>query len=165
MGATADAGGTTRAESTQEATTTVPREERAREAQEESHQEQEEAQWAALLKEAGQAAAKLTVLMGRLAGTWQTSLTDTEARVMAQAARLVPAAECMGTTKENLAFPSGQPGSTREQMWRAKAHLSFAWLHMAAAQRLQTPAKEMGAPPKAQLIPAGAQLEKALTEA
>jgi hypothetical protein len=84
---------------------------------------------------------------------------------MALAARLVPAAECLGTAKENLMFPNGQPGSTREQMLQAEAHLSFAWLHMAAAQRLQAPAEETRAPSNAPSIPAGAQLERALTEA
>ncbi len=50
-------------------------------------------------------------------------------------------------------------------MLRAEAHLGFAQLHMAAAQRLQTPAGEMGAPSDAPFVPAGAQLMEALMEA
>jgi hypothetical protein len=152
VGATAGAGSTARAEG-------------AREAQEETHQGRAEALRAALLEEAGQAAAKLTGLMARLAGMWQTPLADTEARVMALAARLVPAAECLGMARENLMFPNGQADSTGEQMLQAEAHLSFAWLHMAAAQRLQAPAEETRAPSSAPSIPAEAQLERALTEA
>ncbi|MFO0005596.1 MAG: hypothetical protein ACK559_31160, partial [bacterium] len=53
----------------------------------------------------------------------------------------------------------------REQLLRAEAHLSFAQLHMTAAQRFQAPAEEVktrsGKPP----IPAGAQLLRALREA
>ncbi len=84
---------------------------------------------------------------------------------MALAARLVPAAECLETVRENLVSTATQPGSAREQMLRAEAHLSFAQLHMAAAQRFQTPAEEMSAPSSAPSIPAGAQLVRALTEA
>jgi hypothetical protein len=50
-------------------------------------------------------------------------------------------------------------------MLQAEVHLSFAWLHIAAAQRLQAPAEETRAPSNVPSIPAGAQLEKALTEA
>jgi hypothetical protein len=91
-------------------------------------------------------AAKLTGLMAKLAGTWQTPLADAETRVVLLAARLVPAAECLETARENLVFPDGQPDSAREQTLQAEAHLSFAWLHMAAAQRLQAPAEKRGRP-------------------
>jgi hypothetical protein len=137
----------------------------AQEAQEESQQERDKAQRAALLEEAGQVAAKLTGLMAKLAGTWQTPLADTEPRVMALAARLVPAAECLEAVRENLVYTAAQPDSAREQMLQAEAHLGFAQLHMAAAQRFQAPAGEMGAPSDAPFIPAGAQLMEALTEA
>ncbi len=50
-------------------------------------------------------------------------------------------------------------------MLRAEAHLSFAQLHMAAAQGFQTPAEEVVAPSSAPSIPAGAQLVRALAEA
>ncbi len=110
-------------------------------------------------------AVKLTGLMAKLAGTWQTPLADTEPRVVALAARLVPAAECLETVRENLVSTAAQPDSAREQMLRAEAHLGFPLLHMAAAQRLQTPAGEMGAPSDAPFIPAEAQLMEALMEA
>jgi hypothetical protein len=151
MGATARVGGAAGAEG-------------AREAQEKSHQEQDEAQRATLLEEAGQAAAKLRGLMAKLAGTWQTPLADTETQVMALAARLVPAAECLWTAEENLMLPDGQPDSAREQMLQAEAHLSFAWLHMAAAQRSQAPAEETRTTSNAPSIHAEVQLERALTE-
>jgi hypothetical protein len=125
----------------------------AQEAREESQQERDEAQRAALLEEAGQVAAKLTGLMAKLAGTWQTPLADTEPRVVALAARLVPATECLETVIESLVSTMAQPGSAREQMLRAEAHLSFAQLHMAAAQRLQAPAQETRAPSSAPSIP------------
>jgi hypothetical protein len=137
----------------------------AQEGQEGSQQERDKAQRAALLEEAGQVAAKLTGLMAKLAGTWQTPLADTEPRVMALAARLVPAAECLETVRENLVSTTAQPDSAREQMLQAEAHLGFAQLHMAAAQRFQTPASEMKVLSNAPSIPAGAQLVKALTEA
>jgi hypothetical protein len=123
-------------------------------------QERGEAQRAALLEQAEEAAAKLKELMAKLAGTWVSPLADTEL-----AARLVPAAECLETVRENLVSTAAQPGSAREQMLQAEAHLSFAQLHMAAAQRFQTPAEEMGVPSNAPSIPAGAQLVRALTEA
>jgi hypothetical protein len=123
------------------------------------------AQRASLLEQAEEAAAKLKELMAKLAGTWVSPLADTEPRVVALAARLVPAAECLETVRENLASTAAQPDSAREQMLQAEAHLSFAQLHMAAVQRFQTPAGEMGAPSDAPFIPAGAQLMEALTEA
>jgi hypothetical protein len=128
-------------------------------------QEGGEAQRAALLEQAEEAAARLKELMAKLAGMCVAPLADTEPRVVALEARLVPAAECLDTVRENLVSTTTQPGSAREQMLRAEAHLSFAQLHMAAAQRFQTPAEEMGAPSDAPLIPAGAQLVRALTEA
>jgi hypothetical protein len=152
MRATAGKGGTARAEQAQEAL-------------EEAHQEQGKTQRAVLLEQAEEAAAKLRELMAKLAGTWLTPLADTEPRVVALAVRLVPAAECLGTVRENLVSPADQPDSAREQMLRAEAHLGFAGLHMAAAQRLQAPAEERRAPLSAPPLPAGAQLERALTEA
>jgi hypothetical protein len=103
--------------------------------------------------------------MAKLAGTWSSPLVDTEPRVVALTARLVPAAECLDQVRKSLVSPADQPDSMREQMLRAEAHLSFAQLHMAAAQKLQTPAEEKRAPSTAPSIPAEAQLERALTEA
>jgi hypothetical protein len=84
--------------------------------------------------------------MAKLAGTWVSPLADTESRVVALAAHLVPAAECLETVRESLVSPAGQPDSAREQMLRAEAHLGFAQLHMAAAQRFQAPAEGTRAP-------------------
>jgi hypothetical protein len=117
------------------------------------------------MEQVEEAAAKLKELMAELAGTWVLPLAETEPRVVALAARLVPAAECLETVRENLAPTTAQPSSAREQMLQAEAHLSFAQLHMAAAQRFRTPEKEMAAPPSALATPMGAQLVKALTEA
>jgi hypothetical protein len=137
----------------------------AQAAREGALQERGEAQRAALLEQAEEAATKLKEVMAKLAGTWVSPLVDTEPRVVALAAHLVPAAECLETVRENLVSTAAQPDSAREQMLRAEAHLSFAQLHMAAAQRFQTPAEEKWAPSNAPSIPAGAQLVKALTEA
>ncbi len=134
-------------------------------AREGAPQQRGEAQRAALLEHAEEAAAKLKERMAKLSGTWVSPLEDTKPRVVALDARLVPAAECLETVRENLVPTTAQPGSARDQMLRAEAHLSFAQLHMAAAQRFQTPAEEMGAPLNAPSIPAGAQLVRALTEA
>jgi hypothetical protein len=117
------------------------------------------------MEQVEEAAAKLKELMAELAGTWVLPLAETEPRVVALAARLVPAAECLETVRENLAPTTAQPSSAREQMLRAEAHLSFAQLHMAAAQRFRTPEKEMAALPSALATPMRAQLVKALTEA
>jgi hypothetical protein len=137
----------------------------AQAAREGALQQRGKAQRAALMEQAEEAAAKLKGLMAKLAGTWVSPLADTEPRVVALAARLVPATECLETVRENLASTAAQSGYAREQMLRAEAHLSFAQLHMAAAQRFQTPAEEMVAPSNAPSIPAGAQLVRALTEA
>jgi hypothetical protein len=133
-------------------------------AREEALQEGGRAQRAALLEQAEEAAARLKELMAKLAGMCVAPLADTEPQVVALEARQVPAAECLDTVRENLVSTATQPGSAREQMLRAEAHLSCAQLHMAATQRFQTPAEEMGAPSDAPLIPAGAQLVRALTE-
>jgi hypothetical protein len=101
------------------------------------------------MEQAEEVAAKLKGLMAKPAGTWVSPLAETEPGVVALAARLVPAAECLETVRENLASTAAQPDSAREQMLRAEAHLSFAQLHIAAAPS----------------IPAGAQLVRALTEA
>jgi hypothetical protein len=152
LGATAGAGGAARAKEAQVA-------------RERADQEGGLTRRAALLEQAEEAATRLTELMAKLAGTWVSPLAVTEPRVVALTARLVPAAECLETVRESLVSPAGQPGSAREQMLRAEAHLGFAQLHMAAAQRLQTPTGGAGAPPSAPSIPAGAQLERALTKA
>jgi hypothetical protein len=128
-------------------------------------QQRGKTQRAALLEQAEEAAAKLKGLMAELAGTWVSPLAETEPRVVALAARLVPAAECLETVRESLASTAAQPESAREQMLQAEAHLGFAQLHMAAAQKFQTPADEKVAPSDAPSIPAGAQLVRALTEA
>jgi len=117
------------------------------------------------MEQAEEAAAKLKGLMAELAGTWVSPLAETEPRVVALAARLVPAAECLETVRESLASTAAHPHSAREQVLQAEAHLSFAQLHMAAAQRFQTPTEEMVAPSSAPSIPAGEQLVRALTEA
>jgi hypothetical protein len=137
----------------------------AQAAREGALQQRGEAHRAALMEQAEEAAAKLKGLMAELAGTWVSPLAETEPRTVALAVRLVPAAECLETVRENLASTAAQPDSAREQMLQAEAHLSFAQLHMAAAQRFQTPAEEMVAPSNAPSIPAGAQLVRALTEA
>jgi hypothetical protein len=143
----------------------VARAEGAQVARERAIQERGKTHRAALLEQAEEAAAKLKELMAKLAGTWVSPLADTEPRVVALAARLVPAAECLETVRESLVSPAGQPDSAWEQMLRAEAHLGFAQLHMAAAQRFQAPAEERGASSKTPSIPAGAQLVRALTEA
>ena len=152
MGATADAGGRNKIKGAQEA-------------QKGALKQQGEAHRAALMEQAEAAAAKLKGLMAELAGTWVSPLAVTEPRVVALAARLVPAAECLETVRENLASTAAQPNSARERVLQAEAHLSFARLHMVAAQRLQTPTEEAVAPASAPPIPAGAQLVRALTEA
>jgi hypothetical protein len=116
------------------------------------------------MEQAEEAATKLKGLMAELAGTWVSPLAETQPRVVALAARLVPAAECLETVRENLASIAAQLQSAREQMLRAEAHLSFAQLHMAAAQKFQTPAEEKVAPSDAPSIP-GVQLVRALMEA
>ena len=72
MGATADAGGRNKIEG--------------------ALKQQGEAHRAALMEQAETAAAKLKGLMAELAGTWVSPLAVTEPRVVALAARLVPAA-------------------------------------------------------------------------
>ncbi len=123
-------------------------------AREKAIQDQSKTRRAALLEQAEEAAAKLKELMAKLAGTWVSPLADTESQVVALAARLVPAAECLEAVRESLVSPAGRSDSAREQMLRAEAHLGFAQLHMAAAQRFQAPAEERRAPSKAPLIPA-----------
>ncbi len=152
MGATADAGGRNEIKGAQEA-------------RKGALKQQGEAHRAALMEQAEAAAAKLKGLMAELAGTWVSPLAVTEPRVVALAARLVPAAECLETVRENLAASTAQPNSARERVLQAEAHLSFARLHMVAAQRLQTPTEETIASSSALSIPAGAQLVRALTEA
>jgi hypothetical protein len=102
--------------------------------------------------------------MAKLADIGVAPLAETEPRVVALEARLVPAAECLDTVREDLLSAATQSNSDREQLLQAEAHLSFAQLHMAAAQRFQTPAEEMGAPSDTPVIPARAQLVRALTE-
>jgi hypothetical protein len=136
------------------ATSDTARAGEAQAAQEEALQEGGRAQRAALLEQAEEAAARLKELMAKLADMCVAPLADTEPRVVALEARLVPAAECLDTVRENLLSTATQPGSAREQLLRAEAHLSFAQLHMAAAQRFQTPAEEARAPSSAPSIPA-----------
>jgi hypothetical protein len=92
-------------------------------------------------------------------------LAETEPQRVVLDARLGPAAECLNTACENLQAAATQSDPAKEQLLRAEAHLSFAQLHMTAAQRLQTPAGEVGTQSGTPLIPAGAQLVRALTEA
>ncbi|MFN9956211.1 MAG: hypothetical protein ACK55I_24200, partial [bacterium] len=84
MGATADAGGRNKTKGAQVA-------------REGALQQQGEAHRAALMEQAEAAPAKLKELMAELAGTWVSPLAETEPRVVALAARLVPAAECLET--------------------------------------------------------------------
>ncbi len=86
----------------------------AQAAREGALQQQSEAHRAALMEQAEEAAAKLKGLMAELAGTWVSPLAETEPRVVALAARLVPAAECLETVRENLASTAAQPNSARE---------------------------------------------------
>ena len=88
MGATADAGGRNKTKEAQVA-------------QKGALQQQGEAHRAALMEQAEAAAAKLKELMAELAGTWVSPLAETEPRVVALAARLVPAAECLETVRES----------------------------------------------------------------
>jgi hypothetical protein len=81
-------------EEAQEAAAAVLRKEEARTR---ANQERGETQRAALLEQAEEAAAKLKELMAKLAGTWVWPLGNTDPRVVALAARLVPAAECLET--------------------------------------------------------------------
>jgi hypothetical protein len=78
MGATTAAGETARAGGAQAA-------------REGALQQQGEAHRAALMEQVEEAAAKLKGLMAELAGTWVSPLAETEPRVVALAARLVPA--------------------------------------------------------------------------
>jgi hypothetical protein len=117
------------------------------------------------MEQVEEAATKLKGLMAELAGTWVSPLAETKPRVVALAARLVPAAECLETVRENLASTAAQPNSAREQMLQAEAHLSFAQLHMTAAQKFRAPADERTAPSSAPSILVRARLVKALAEA
>ncbi len=126
MGATADAGGRNKIKGAQVA-------------QERALQQQGEAHRAALMEQAEAAAAKLKGLMAELAGTWVSPLAETELRVVALAARLVPAAECLETVRENLASTAAQPNFAREQVLQAEAHLSFAQLHIVAVKGSRRP--------------------------
>jgi hypothetical protein len=85
----------------------------AQAAREGALQQRGEAHRAALMEQAEGAAAKLKGLMAELAGTWVSPLADTEPRVVALAARLVPAAGCLETVRENLASTAAQPDSAR----------------------------------------------------
>jgi hypothetical protein len=127
--------------------------------------EGEEAQRAALLEQAEEAAARLKELIAKLGDMGVVPLAETEPRMVVLEARLVPAAECLNTASEDLLSAATQSDSAREQLLRAEAHLSFTQLHMAAAQKFQTPAEEVGAPSDTPVIPARAQLVRALTEA
>jgi hypothetical protein len=84
---------------------------------------------------------------------------------VALAARMMPAAECLETVRENLAPTTAQPSSAREQMLQAEAHLSFAQLLMAAAQKFRAYADERTAPLSSPSILVRAQLVRALAEA
>jgi hypothetical protein len=127
--------------------------------------EREEAQRAALLEQAEEAAARLKEPIAKLGVVGVTPLVETEPQMVVLEARLAPAAEYLITAGEDLLSAATQSDSAREQLLRAEAHLSFAKLHMAAAQKFQTPTKEVGAPSDKTMIPAKAQLVKALTEA
>jgi hypothetical protein len=152
LGAAADTGNTARAEEVQMA-------------RESASPELGKTRRAALLEQADEVAARLKELMAKLEGMWVSLLADTEPRVLALAARLVPTAECLETVRESLVSPAGQPDPAKEQMLRAEAHLGFAGLHLAAAQRYQAPAEEQRAPSSAPLVPTEAQLVRALEEA
>jgi hypothetical protein len=128
-------------------------------------QEREGAQRAALFEQAEEAAARLKELIAKLGVVGVTPLGETEPQMVVLEARLAPATEYLITAGEDLLSASTQSDSAREQLLRAEAHLSFAKLHMAAAQKFQTPTEEVGAPSDKTVIPARAQLVKALTEA
>ncbi len=109
-------------------------------------QEREEAQRATLLEQAEEAAARLKELIAKLGVVGVTPLVETEPQMVMLEARLAPAAEYLITAGEDLLSTATRSDSAREQLLRAEARLSFAKLHMAAAQRFQTPTKEVGAP-------------------
>ena len=94
------------------------------------------AQWAALMEQAEEAAARLKELMSQLGSMGVAPLGETGPRRVALDARLGPAAECLNTACEDLQATATQSDPAREQLLRAEAHLSFAQLHMTAAQRL-----------------------------
>jgi hypothetical protein len=117
------------------------------------------------MEQAEEAAARLKELIAKLGDMGVAPLAETEPRMVVLDARLGPAAECLNTACEDLQSTAAQSDPAREQLLRAEAHLSFAQLHMTAAQRFQTPAEEMGAQSGTPIIPARAQLVRALTEA
>jgi hypothetical protein len=123
------------------------------------------AQWAALMEQAEEAAARLKELMTQLGSMGVAPLGETGPRRVALDARLGPAAECLNTACEDLQAAANQSDPAREQLLRAEAHLSFAQLHMTATQRFQAPAEEVGTRSGTPPIPAGAQLLSALREA
>jgi hypothetical protein len=137
----------------------------AQEAREGAPQQRGGAQWAALMEQAEEAAARLKELMAKLGSMGGTPLVETEPRMVMLEACLALAAEYLITAGEDLLSAATRSDSDREQLLRAEAHLSFAKLHMAAAQRLQTPTEEVGAPSDKTMVPARAQLVKALSEA
>ncbi len=129
-------------------------------------QQRGEAQWAALMEQAEEAAARLKELLAKLGDMGVAPLAETEPRRVVLEARLVvPATECLNTASEDLRSATTQSDPAREQLLRAEAHRSFAQLHMTAALRFQTPAEEMGAHSGTPIIPARAQLVRVLTEA
>jgi hypothetical protein len=117
------------------------------------------------MEQAEEAAARLKELIAKLGDMGVAPLAETEPRRVVLEARLGPAAECLNTASEDLRSAAAQSDPARKQLLRAEAHLSFAQLHMTAAQRFQTPAEEMGAQSGTPIIPARAQLVRALTEA
>jgi hypothetical protein len=123
------------------------------------------AQWAALMEQAEEAAARLKELMTQLGSMGVAPLGETGPRRVALDARLGPAAECLNTACEDLQAAATQSDPAREQLLRAEAHLSFAQLHMTAAQRFQAPAEEVGTRSGMPPIPAVAQLLSALRKA
>ena len=93
-------------------------------------QQQGGAQWAALMEQAEEAAARLKELMSQLGSMGVAPLGETGPRRVALDARLGPAAECLNTACEDLQAAATQSDPAREQLLRAEAHLSFAQLHM-----------------------------------
>ncbi len=93
------------------------------------------AQWTALMEQAEEAATRLKELMAQLGNMGVAPLVETEPQRVVLDARLGPAAECLNTSCEDLQAAATQSDPAREQLLRAEAHLSFAQLHMTAAQR------------------------------
>jgi hypothetical protein len=83
-------------------------------------QEREEAQRAALLEQAEEAAARLKELIAKLGVVGVMPLVETEPQMVVLEARLAPAAEYLITAGEDLLSAATQSDSAREQLLRPR---------------------------------------------